>query len=177
MTKISYQEIKTKVFRTGSAPHAKAAAESVAARWWWVAVPLAVIAVYGSLADTRWLIAALAVLLLLLPTLALFGYLSAIGNRDAVAALFPRTASFHADGSVAVNSLPLPSDDGHTASGAPPRLMIARNEINDARLRGRHLEILFGRDERRLLIPLDAFNDPHEAVILAAAFGKPAVNS
>lgn len=172
------RQITTEVFRTGSAPHAKAAAESGVGRWWWaIFIPLAFMAIYGCAADIRWLIVAVAILLLIVPTLALFGYMAALGDRDAAAALFPRKAKFNTDGSIEVKSLPMPVADDEIKPKTPSPLIIAKDDIAAINIRSNHLEIVFGEKKRRLLIPLDAFRNQREPLLVVEAFGKPAVNS
>ena len=188
-TNIIEREIRTEVFRTGCAPHARAVAESGVGRWWWaIFLPLALTAIYGFSVDIRWLILSVAILLLLVPALTLFGYIGAISDPDAVEALYPRRAIFRADGSLLVTTLPLPRDsvdlpqpgtDTYVAedTAAPKQSVIRREEIASASYRGKFLEVRFGAAGRRMLIPLEAFESPSDPTILAEAFGKPAVNS
>lgn len=172
------QQITTRMFRTGSAPHAKAAAEGGIGRWGWVIiVPLAAVALYGCASDIRWLIAALAVSLLIAPAVALFGYMRTISDRDATAAMFPRKAVFGTDGSVSVVPFPIQTADGTDCGRVPPTMTILPGDINALRFRGKYLELLFDEPERRLLIPLASFESPSDPTILVEAFGRPEVNS
>ena len=176
--RILERQISTDIFRTGSAPHAKAAAEEITGRWRWAALmALAAIAAYGCFWDIRWLIVAVAITLLVIPALALFGYMHAIGDEDAVAAVSPRKAVFDTDGSIIVTQMPTVPDGDAPAPRVPAPVTIGREEIDSIEFRGRLLDRIFQNGERRLMIPLDAFKDPSEPSILADAFGRPAVNS
>lgn len=179
------REIRTDVFRTGCAPHARAVVESRVGRWWWVIfIPLALTAIYGFSVDIRWLILSVAILLLLVPALTLFGYIGAISDPDAVEALYPRRATFRTDGSLLITTMPIPRDseelprpgtDADTA--APKKSVIRREEIASATYMGKFLEVRFVAAGRRMLIPLASFESPSDPTILVEAFGRPEVNS
>lgn len=179
------REIRTDVFRTGCAPHARAVAESRVGRWWWVIfIPLALTAIYGFSVDIRWLILSVAILLLLVPALTLFGYIGAISDPDAVEALYPRRATFRTDGSLLITTMPIPRDSeklpqpGTDAdAAAPKKSVIRREEIASATYMGKFLEVRFVAAGRRMLIPLASFESPSDPTILVEAFGRPEVNS
>lgn len=179
------REITTEVFITGCSPHARVAAERGVVRWGWVLlVPLIITAIYGFAVDTRWLILSMAILLLIVPAVMLFGYIEAISDADAIEALYPRKVVFRTDGSVLVSSMPLRSDNEETPrilqetdAAINKQFIIEPGETTLASYRGHYLEVRFGADSRRMLIPLDAFDDPADHTILTEAFGNPAVNS
>lgn len=170
--------ITTDTFRTGSAPHAKRAALKNISRWWFGAIPLAAMAVYGFAVDIRWFITAAAILLLIIPVLILFGYVGAMADRDAIEAQYTRRVRFDTDGSITVWRMPLPSEsepEGAPADPAP--YYIARSEVSSLTIDGEYLEVRFDGGNRLLLVPVDALPDRASLTILAGAFGKPEVNS
>ncbi|MCM1070627.1 MAG: hypothetical protein NC210_04275 [[Clostridium] fimetarium] len=170
--------ITTETFRTGSAPHAKRAALKSISRWWFAAIPLAAMAVYGVAADIRWFITAAAILLLVIPVLILFGYVGAMADRDAIDAQFPRRVRFDTDGSITIWRLSLPTDEGaETNLPEPSPCRVAPSEIDSLAIDGGFVEVVFGSGKRLLLVPVDALPDDGCAAILAGAFGKPEVNS
>ncbi len=172
------QPITTGIFRTGSAPHVKIAAISALKRWWAAFIPVSVIAAYGIAADSRWLIAALAVILLVVPALLLVGYINAMADGDAVSAQYPRQARFDTDGTITVWHMPLSAkpESGETLT-APAALKIAANEVNNVELNGHYVEVIFGGGKHHMLIPIDALEEQCGLSILLEAFGRPAVNS
>ncbi len=171
--------IETNVFRTGSAPHVRNAAERFVARWWWLIImPFVAQGIYSLLADdVRWLIVAIAIILLLIPAVIMFGYFVAVSNADAVAAMSQRKATFMPDGTIKVNAIKPVEEQGVPAPRLPEPQTITPDKVTSVTFSGKHLKVTYDNASHSILIPLSAFSEADSPAILARAFGNHEVNS
>lgn len=92
--------ITTVPFAVAPSVHAALAASRILSRYWWAAaIPVATLLILG-LSDWRYAVTALALIFVVLPAVAMFGWLAATSDADAVADMTEHSLRLNPDNTI-----------------------------------------------------------------------------
>lgn len=150
--------------------------------WWCAAFPVAALLIAG-IADWRWIIVALAVIFLLIPTAAMFAWFTIISRTAVVRQIHPHRVLLFPEGTIVVEYYPGENNDttktdatsnSTTTPQTPASQVYTRHNINGIQLEGDQLIIAYSHSAKRnditkknygeILIPIESFPSQSEAI-------------
>ncbi len=138
--------ITTAPFAVAPSVHAAIAASRILSRYWYFpAIPIATLLILG-LSDWRYAVTALALIFVVLPAVAMFGWFAATSNADAVADMTEHTLRLNPDNTI---SIIRPADTHTTASDARASVSLFRKNIV--------VSIRSNGKTQRIIAPVSAF--------------------
>ena len=94
------QSVTTPPFTVAPSVHAALAASRILSRYWWAAaIPVATLLILG-LSDWRYAVTALALIFVVLPAVAMFGWFAATSDADAVADMTEHSLRLNPDNTI-----------------------------------------------------------------------------
>lgn len=144
----------------------------IASRWWWCAALPLLVCLALAATDWRWLVVALALIFVLIPTAAMFAWFAIASRPSVVNEIYPHTVTFTpASGTISVQYFPLnehdDTDGDHAGtSRVPGSRNIASDQLHRIDIDGKHIAIIYrqpGNQLAELLIPASAFESNTDA--------------
>lgn len=138
--------ITTAPFTVAPSVHAAMAASRILSRYWWAAaIPAATLLILG-LSDWRYAVTALALIFVVLPAVAMFGWFAATSDADAVADMTEHTLRLNPDNTISIirpgNTHTSPADAHISVS------LFRKNIVVTIRHNGK---------TQRIIVPVSAF--------------------
>lgn len=151
----------------------------IASRYWWCPAIAVAACLTAGLSDWRWIVVALTLIFVLIPTAAMFAWFAILSRPDVVSEIHPHTVSLTHNDEIIVKYLPLPDPGDADTSSSPGKIPLSPHSlltIHTKDLTGIHIDRKYivisyntrpipkQKEETELLIPIDSFGSENEAV-------------